>query len=265
MKSRLALAFLLLAAPTSSVFAQDWPAAIEDNSFLIEEAYNQGPHVVQHITTLFWPDLDDGDLGATFTQEWPLGSQRHQLSYTLPYFRGDASGLGDVLLNYRYQLPIRIPRLAVAPRLSLILPTGDEDKGLGEGSSGLEVNLPVSWRFAPEWILHGNVGFSHFPSVEGPLPDDEQDLTSPFVGASVIWLARGNLNLLVEAVVRRSEELAPGGGTTRTTERIFSPGLRLAVDRGELQIVPGVAFPLTSSAGEESVGVFLYLSFEHPF
>ncbi|HEX4953721.1 MAG TPA: transporter [Thermoanaerobaculia bacterium] len=265
MKSTLISAALLLVVSTSFLRAQDWPVAIEDNSFLIEEATNQGPRVVQHITTLFRPDLDDNDLGITFTQEWPLGSQRHQLSYTLPYFRGDGSGLGDIVLNYRYQLPIRREHLAVAPRLSLILPTGDEDEGLGEGSAGLEVNLPLSWRLAPQWAFHANVGASHFPSVEGARLGDEQDLTSPFAGISVIWLARSNLNFLVEAIVRRSEEIAASGGTTRTTERIFSPGLRFAIDRGDLQIVPGLAFPVTSAGGRENVGVFLYFSLEHPY
>src|SRR5262245_31125265 len=82
---------------------------IQDNSFLIEEAYNQGFGVVQHISsfTRLW---DSKDWIYTFTQEWPVpGDARHQLSYTLAFqhagdFAGSGAGIGDVLLNYRYQL-----------------------------------------------------------------------------------------------------------------------------------------------------------------
>ena len=44
---------------------------IQDNSFLVEEAYNQEFGVVQHISgfTRFW---DSKDWAYTFTQEWPV-------------------------------------------------------------------------------------------------------------------------------------------------------------------------------------------------
>ena len=43
------------------------PPPIQDNSFLIEEAYNQEPGVVQHINT--FQRLRGGPWVATFTQE----------------------------------------------------------------------------------------------------------------------------------------------------------------------------------------------------
>jgi hypothetical protein len=82
-----------------------WPKAIADNSFLLEEAYNQEPGMVQHIATFFRPPGPLRASDCSFTQEWPLGGQRHQLSYTFSYLLRDrADGVGDVLLNYRYQL-----------------------------------------------------------------------------------------------------------------------------------------------------------------
>jgi hypothetical protein len=72
---------------------------ISDNSFFIEEAYNQDPGVVQHIGT--FERMRDGDWESAFTQEWPLFSQQHQLSYSVPF---GESGLGDVALTYRYQM-----------------------------------------------------------------------------------------------------------------------------------------------------------------
>src|SRR5438105_8647890 len=63
---------------------------IMDNSFFIEEAYNQESGIVQHIFTgvysvnrLAAPGERRTDL--SFTQEWPAYGQAHQLSYTLPY------------------------------------------------------------------------------------------------------------------------------------------------------------------------------------
>lgn len=69
-----------------------------------------------------------------FTQEWPLFSQQHQFSYSLPFFYAaerprngpleERQGLGDLLLNYRYQLFDGEGDLpAVAPRFSVILRT----------------------------------------------------------------------------------------------------------------------------------------------
>ena len=50
---------------------------------LIEEAYNQEPGVVQHISA--WQrSLRSAAWGFTFTQEWPLGTQTLQLRYTIP-------------------------------------------------------------------------------------------------------------------------------------------------------------------------------------
>src|SRR6266496_4419710 len=134
--------------------------AIEDNSFLIEEAYNQDPGVVQHISTVTLTGPERRDAVVGFTQEWPLRGLRHQLSYSLLYQiqQGDApDGFGDLLLNYRQQLHDS-DVWAFAPRLSLILPTGSERKGLGAGTVGGQVNLPVSVRIGPALAAHLNAG-----------------------------------------------------------------------------------------------------------
>src|SRR4249920_3324386 len=55
---------------------------IQDNSFLVEEAYNQERRVVQHIST-FSRMWNSKDWSYSFTQEWPgLRNWRHQFSYT---------------------------------------------------------------------------------------------------------------------------------------------------------------------------------------
>src|SRR5690349_2337804 len=122
---------------------------IMDNSFLVEEAYNQEAGVVQHILTGFYNvnrlrGPDDKAFDLSFTQEWPVWSQTHQFSYTVPYSfvrsGGDSSdGVGDVLLNYRYQAYFNEETLtAFAPRVSAVLPTGNADLGFGEDAWGAQ-------------------------------------------------------------------------------------------------------------------------------
>ena len=135
----------------------DFSEAIEDNSFLIEEAYNQEPGIVQHISTGMYFATPHHDFQYAFTQEWPLAGQTHQLSYTIPYsFKNEnnAPGVGDILLNYRYQLFRSSDWAAVAPRFSLIIPSGSVDKGLGSGTMGIQFAVPISKRLSDLFIVH---------------------------------------------------------------------------------------------------------------
>lgn len=255
------LAALLLAAAASPAGAQgpSVPAGaapegvIEDNSFLVEEAYNQSAGVVQHIS-LFQNDRRGG-WDYAFTQEWPLFGQRHQLSYTIPVSRraGDA-GIGDVAVDYRVQiLGVGGGRVALAPRLSVVLPTGDEEAGRGTGSLGVQTNLPLSVELSPALISHSNAGFAVASR------DDGGDQTVWSAAQSVVWLARRDLNLLLEAAWSREE----ARGVRETF--FLSPGVRTAFDlRGGLQVVPGVAVPIGVGPSDGEWSVLLYLSLEHP-
>lgn len=260
----LGLALATLLASTAVASADD----IEDNSFLIEEAYNQEPGVVQHISTVALATAGDDLWSFSFTQEWPLVSQRHQLSYSVPLVLSDAAGdegLGDLLLNYRYEAR-RWASGAFAPRLSLALPTGDEERGLGSGSWGLQLNLPLSVRIADRWLLHGNAGANWIAEGTSPAqPSKTRPLLSPFVGGSIVWLARDRINFLLEGVATRLASLDDRSRVRHDESVVISPGLRWSIDRDSLQIVPGVAVPVTFESGESSAGIFLYLSFEHPY
>ncbi|HEU0051964.1 MAG TPA: transporter [Longimicrobium sp.] len=253
--ARRAFALALLAA--APLAAQEAPAPIQDNSFLIEEAYNQEAGVVQHIST-FSRDPRGGDWGYAFTQEWPLFGQRHQFSYTVPLNHASdfgATGLGDASVHYRYQLVgDGRSKVAVAPRLSALLPTGDDDRGLGSGRAGVQGNLPVSVVLAPRLVAHTNAGLTWLASADG-LGDE----TIVNLGQSAVWLAHPRLNLLLEAVFTGQ----PGDGEAETF--FVSPGVRAAFDVAGAQVVPGVAVPIGVGASEGERSVFLYLSIEHPF
>jgi hypothetical protein len=239
--------------------------AIQDNSFLVEEAYNQERGVVQHISVLELA-RDGGDWSFDFTQEWPVPDMRHQLSYTVPMARADGkSGLGDVAIHYRYQLlgegggP-----LAVAPRLSALLPTGDSDEGPGGGNGGVEVNLPVSFVAGERFVAHWNLGGSRTFGADGEA-GEQADLDAVFAAQGLIWLVRPTLNLMLEARWDRSETLARGGRIEHEESFVVSPGARFAQNLGDLQIVYGLAFPTEVGAGDGETSALLYLSFEHPF
>lgn len=242
------------------------PRPIQDNSFLIEEAYNQEAGVVQHIST--FQRSPGGGWTYTFTQEWPVPGLRHQLSYTLPVQDpgGRAgAGLGDVALNYRYQLlGSGETRLALAPRVTALLPTGSAARGRGAGGAGVQVNLPLSVALADRWVTHSNAGLTLTPGARNEAGDRART-ADLFAGQSLIWLARPTLNLMLEALWAREHEVLAPGTVGGSSSFVLSPGVRGAIDfPSGLQIVPGAAIPVELGAGG-GVSLFLYLSFEHPF
>ena len=239
---------------------------IQDNSFLIEEAYNQESGVVQHISTFARPS-DGNSWAYSFTQEWPLRGIRHQLSYTLPVQNDVAgTGLGDVGLNYRHQL-VGNPEVPVvfAPRLSLLLPTGDHEQGRGAGALGFQTNLPLSVVLSRAVVSHWNAGATITPSAKSSM-GDEATTASFNLGASAIWLVHPHFNLMVEALWQSTAVVAGGGETVRDESLLLNPGVRGAINlANDLQIVPGVAYTIDLGSGSEENALFVYLSFEHPF
>ena len=248
---------------------------IEDNSFLIEEAYNQEPGVVQHIfTAQYVNDSRRRGWEFNFTQEWPIFSQNHQFSYTIPSYHlvetGDRqNGLGDVLLNYRYQLlKEEESELAFAPRFSLILPSGSRRRGTGHGVVGYEWGLPFSKKINGQFALHANFGLSYLPKARAPLESgglsSKHSLVSYNLGASAIYAVSRRVHLMLEWLGDFEESIDDNGGTRRSFEPVLSPGVRAAiVDQPMLQIIAGVAAPIGLNRKADNYGALIYLSIEH--
>jgi len=71
---------------------------------------------------------------------------------------------------------------------------------------------------------------------------------------------------MMETVYASAQSVTAPDQTQWSRSLYLSPGIRWAYNfKNGLQIVPGVGVPIGAgpSAGEK--GVFLYLSFEHPF
>lgn len=239
---------------------------IRDNLFLLEEAYNQEPGVIQHIQ-LFQLDPRSKAWSYSFTEEVPVPTDRHQLSVTLPLLdpgAGASTALGDVLINYRLQALGMggVGWAALAPRLSLVLPTGDHEAGNGRGVVGVQVNLPGSFDLGDFFTLHVNAGLTVTPGARSPAGHAETALDAN-AGAALAWLPFTWGNALVEVAWLSTEGIVDTG-SERTQTLYVNPGLRFAIDvPGGLQIVPGVSAPIRFQGGEVEVMALGYLSFEH--
>jgi hypothetical protein len=259
------LLVLLLSSPALALSGEpDGPSPLQDNSFLIEEAYNQEAGVVQQMVTFLRGR--GGAWVASFTQEWPAPAQEHQLSYTLTYGKagpGGERGLGDILLNYRYQAISQADRVAFAPRLSAVVAASNADSGASYRGVGLQGMLPVSTTLTPWLVTHSNLGLTWIPA--GKDGDARAEFLVLSLGQSFVWLPHPRFNVMLETLWS-SADARSGGITRRDQALLVSPGVRWGIDLPhEVQVVLGLAAPLGvgPSAGERSV--FLYLSVEAPF
>jgi hypothetical protein len=254
--------------PTSPKDAKEDEPIIQDNSFLIEEAYNQNFGVVQHIQ-VFQREWISHDWVYAFTQEWPFDpAPRNQLSYTIPviHFGDGGSRIGDVALNYRYQLiGDSDAKYAMAPRLSVLLPTGDSRTGHGAGGTGLQFNVPLSVVHNNKLTTHWNLGTTIIPSQKNPFGDKAKTYGAN-AGQSFIFSVNNRLNLMLETVWASTESVVATDITRRHHDLLLSPGVRWAYNfKSGMQIVPGVAFPTGVGPSSGDWGILLYFSIEHPY
>jgi hypothetical protein len=249
---------------------QDNPP-IQDNSFLVEEAYNQGFGVVQHIQT-FQRLWNSKDWVYTFTQEWPVdASPRNQLSYTLVSLHSGehpetGGGVGDLVLNYRYQALGRgDAKVTIAPRMSLLLPTGDFRRARGAGSTGIQTQLPVSLVVTKKLVAHWNAGATLVHHAR----NDFGARATTFgynLGQGLVWLVHPRFNLLLETVFYRFEDVIAPRTTQWSSTLLLNPGIRWAHNlKCGLQIVPGFSVPIGIGPSSGERGIFVYLSLEHPY
>jgi DtxR family Mn-dependent transcriptional regulator len=254
-------------APVSNGHNQ--PFEIVDNSFLVEEAFNQDPGVVQNIFAM--ARTARGDWAMTFTQEWPVPGQRHQLSYVLTVAHpNEPARFSDVAINYRLQvLDGEKGGLAFSPRASLLVHT-ERQVGGDVGRLGMQFNLPVSRQYGDVFV-HGNAGLTIYPrvSLESPPPRPvaarAHALASPFVAGSAIYRLRPMFHLMLESTASFTDAVIAPDATRRETSAIVSPGFRTGWNRGDTQIVVGIGAPLTRVDDRTTAGFIVYGSYELPF
>ncbi len=232
MKSCLVLFFLFL------VCIRGYAEKLNDNSFLIEEGYNQEENVIQHIFAIGVKDIEA--LSSSYTEEWPLSGQSHQLSLSINW--GDY--IGDLLINYRYQLLLN-EVIAFAPRISIIFPTADKRFSEDGSKWGLESNMPVSIDVSKRIAVHLNAGVRY---------DITQGKTEFVAGGSYVFVILKYFELLNEYIFSFEDS----GKKSFVTGAGFRSGIDL---KDNFQIVPGIGFYRDVSLGLNFI--FLYLSAEH--
>ena len=265
---------------TSSLAAQEmaggkpsWTEVLQDNSFLVNEAYNQDPDVVQHVLT-GWHFPSDSLWVCTFDDQWPIGSARHQMDVLVPYGTQGASdphGFGDLQLGYQYQAKLQGEGSAFsfAPGVRLSLPTGSWTRGLGLGGPGIVLGLPISRRLSQHVEVHFNLGGSWFPSAKTLGPHGETlkgSLATLSEGASLVVHVTPLLNLSLEAIGGQAQALGEGGRKMWGSTAILSPGAAYGINfKGGAQLVLGLAVPFGLNRQSANRSLFLYVSLEHRF
>ena len=159
--------------------------------------------------------------------------------YTIPYaVNTGGEGLSGVMVHYRLQvLAGGTGTPAFSPRVSFIAP-GSASLGEPASGAGWEVNLPISEQMGDAY-LHGNIGFSRI----------RREPFSSHVAGSAVWRARAMLHPLVETVLQ-------WGGRRIVT---VSPGIRIGWNRGDSQLVVGIAAPIAWSERSSTLAGFGYL------
>lgn len=255
--------------PVSNVWRQTLNRLLQSNGFLVEGAYLQEEGEVQH--TFTFARARGGEWSSAFSQEWPLWSEKHQLSVSLPMrlAAGEPEatrGVGDAEIEYSYALVgSSRTRVTVSPSFALVLPTGSVSKELGAGGVGVEARLPLSLMLSRSLQSNTSVGASYTRRARNG--EGERAAVKGFeVGQSFVWLARERFNLLVETVWERSEHVVGDGLKEHEDELLVSPGVRWAHKfRNGLTLIPGVAVPVGVGPSRGERGVFFYLAIEHSF
>jgi len=236
---------------------------IEDNSFLIEEAYNQEKGVIQYINTFYHER--NGNWGYSFTNEMPIKRQVHQFSYAINLSRvGGTVRFGDTYVNYRYQAKGLKPedRVAMAFRFSAILPTGSYRNETGWGALGFQFNFATSIKLSKYFVTHWNAGWTYLPRARNRL-GERSNVKGLNLGQSTVFLMKRNFNIFTETVWNRLDRIDGPGRSVPDYSLLLNPGIRWAWNfKNGLQIVPGISMPIGLGPSNRNYGNIFYLSFE---
>lgn len=243
-------------------------AEIEDNSFLLEEAFNQEWGVYQFIQK-YQTFNKAGTYDYAFENEIPITDKEFQFSYEIPVAQaedGRPGYIGDMSLSYRWQ-PLNKDGFLISERFGLIVPTGNVKKDAGNGVYGFEFMQAATLTINEKWMNHWNFGFSMLPNAKVNNIPKRRTITSASAGSSLIYRWHENFNLMFEALLESGQSIQQDGSKTAETSLTLNPGFRWAWDYEwkDTQIVPGVSFPTEVLGDKVENGVLVYLSIEPKF
>lgn len=232
-------------------------ARIEDNSLLLEEAYNQKPGELQLIQT--YETFKDERPDYNIELEAPLSGTTHQLAIAF----GKEKTFSDVELGYRFQA-INVDGKILTEGLRLILPTGSLENESDHGVVGYEWLQSATVIFSEKISHHWNLGVRIYPNAESRMTSDDRTLTNFIGGTSIVYYYRDNFNFLIEGLFQSEENIDDLGEIESEVSFTLSPGIRFGwdLDSNKTQIVPAISFPISFNDEKTIPGIFLYLSLE---
>lgn len=260
MKFLVCLLTLLLSFSSSAV--------IEDNSFYLEEGFNQDAGMVQFIQSYEMSTRVSQGL-YDLTIEMPITDKVHQWSYGFEALNKGNEGrqdIGDSVLSYRYQSLNRDGYL-MAERFGLILPTGSVEHETSNGVLGLDFKYAATIPVATLWMNHWNVGSRILPNskrFKQKVRVSEQEYS---LATSGVYLYSDHLNLILEAIFTNFNGFGDEGEKITENAITLNPGIRVDfdIDWNATQVVPGISFPARFVGGLIEQGILFYLSFEPNF
>lgn len=147
---------------------------------------------------------------------------------------GDTNGMADSTLELKWRF-YEEDGFSLALKPGLLLPTGDENRGLGTGKPSWGVNFIATYDAKP-WSFSGNVAYSHVRyRLQQDAVDNRADLWR--VSGGLSYAVRDDLRLVGEAGIRtnvsRNDPNQPGNnGQFAMLGAIYSPTGKIDLDIG---------------------------------
>jgi hypothetical protein len=146
----------------------------------------------------------------------------------------ESNGMADSIVDFKWRF-YEAGALSLAVKPLVLLPTGDENRGLGTGKASWGVNFIATYETKP-WAFDGNVAYS---DVRYKLPQDAAANRADLwrVSAGAAWSVRDDLRLVGEAGARanqaKNDPYLPGGtGQFAMLGLIYSPTDKMDFDVG---------------------------------
>jgi predicted porin len=144
------------------------------------------------------------------------------------------SGMSDSTLEVKWRF-LEAGAFSLALKPGLLLPTGDENKGLGTGKTSWGIALLATYEAEP-WTFLGNVAYS---KARFKLPQDAADNESDLwrVSGGLSYAVARDVRLVGEAGLRRNESRNDPHVPDRTSQFamigfIYSPSKKMDFDFG---------------------------------
>jgi outer membrane putative beta-barrel porin/alpha-amylase len=146
----------------------------------------------------------------------------------------DESGMGDSTLDLKWRF-YESDGFSLGLRPTLLLPTGNEDKGLGTGKTSWGIALLATYEAEP-WTFLGNVAYTH---ARFKLPQDAAESRSDLwrVSGGASYALTGEVRLVGELGLRANESRNDAFLPDSTSQFgmlgvIYSPTKKIDLDAG---------------------------------